>query len=227
MTPLKFPTIELYSKGANQHDEIIIIDSVASLYGFKNWLLRNDHKHFYCPIPLSIGGAIGSSIDAINTLHKGADKLIINTSAIEKPQNIEEISSICGRQAVILQVDCKKVSKKYMCFTHGGRELSNYSTIDWIRSAQEYGCGEIHLTSIDTEGTTQMFPEDLAELSFSSTRLPLIISGGIRKASQISKLHSKYGINSFSMSSMTNIVGTKIIKLREQLVAMGHEIRPV
>ena len=214
-----------FSNGGNTHDEIIVLDSVASLYGFKNWLLKQINEYFYCQIPLSIGGAIGSVSDATATLHKGADKIAINTAAINNPKLIEQISRKCGRQAVILQIEAKLVDKKFMCFTHGARELSKYSSKEWISAAQDYGAGEIHLTSIDAEGTSKNFPEELAELSKESTQLPLIISGGIRSSEQISRLNRIYGIDSFSMSSITNVCKRNLIDIRKELIELGHEIR--
>ena len=220
-------SINLYSEGENVHDEILLIDSVASLYGFKNWLLRTQNNYYYCPIPLSIGGAISSPKDALETLQKGADKIVVNTAAINNPNLLEQISNVCGRQAVILQIDAKFINDKYMCFTHGTRELSSFSVKDWISCSHSNGVGEIHLTSIDSEGTSNEFPEDLISLSISSTDLPIIISGGIRSSEQISKINKKFGIDSFSMSSLTNICNRNLHSVREDLIKLGHIVRDI
>ena len=218
-------SIEKFSNGDYAHDEIILIDSVASLYGFDNWLLRENTNHFYCPIPLSIGGGISNVEDATKTLHKGADKIVINTSAISKKKIITDFSKVCGRQAVILQVDAKEINNDYVCFTHGAREISKYKVRDWIRSAQDNGAGEIHLTSIDCEGTFKKFPLKLAEIASNCTNLPLIISGGIRSADQISNLNKNFGLSSFSFSSLTNICNLSLKELRNNLINLGHHIR--
>jgi cyclase len=218
-------SIEMFSHYINEHDEIIVIDVVASLYGFENWLIRENINHLYCPIPLAIGGGINSVDAAINALSKGADKIVINTSAIENPLLLERISRACGMQAVVLQIDTKKVNDKYMCFTHGAREMTSIELLEWIKNAKDIGVGEIHLTSIDTEGMPKNFPLDLAEICSKSTDLPLIISGGIRSAQQIKELHDNFGISAFSFSSITNLLGISIGELRSQLTMLGIKTR--
>jgi len=218
-------SINLFSRGNNEHDEIVLMDSVASLYGYSNWLIRQSDQHFYCPIPLSIGGAIGSAEVAIATLEKGADKLVINTAAVEKPDFLGQIAKLCGRQAVVLQVDTKKIDGTYKCFTHGARELSKIYTEEWIRAAQDNGVGELHVTSIDSEGTNNPFPDDLAGLIKSSTSLPVIISGGITRSEQMARFCQDFDIDSFSISSLTNRLDVELNKIRQQLSDLGKKVR--
>ncbi len=218
-------SVELFSQGTNEHDEIILIDAVASLYGFDNWLIRQTSKHMYCPIPLSIGGGVSSVDMAISTLERGADKIVINTAAIANPKLLESISSVCGRQAVILQVDAKKINGSYKCFTHGARELSNFTVEDWLHQAQDSGVGEVHVTSIDTEGIDDSFPEDLAGLCKSSTQLPLIISGGVGCSLDMQKIRQKFEIDAFSFSSITNRLNINIEKVRHELSMLGEDVR--
>jgi cyclase len=217
--------INKFSYNENEHDEIILIDTVASLYGFNNWLLKNFDEHLYCPIPLAIGGGINSLETATNTLAKGADKILINTSALENPSILKHISKFCGSQAVILQVDAQKIDGNYICFTHGGREKTAIKVANWIKNAEELGVGEIHVTNINTEGTDNKFPLELAELCSINTRLPLIISGGIRSALQIKELHDAFGIEAFSFSSLTNLLDIKINQLRCELYELGIKVR--
>jgi len=206
-------SLKMFSFGPNEHDEIIVIDVVASLYGFDNWLMRENNDHLYCPIPLAIGGGINSVDAAMDALSKGADKVILNTYAISNPSVLERISSACGRQAVVLQIDTKKVNDKYMCFTHGAREMTSVNLIEWIKNAKELGVGEVHVTSIETEGVFKNFPLDLAEICAENTNLPLIISGGIRSAQQINEIYKNFGINAFSFSSITNQQGIRLSEL--------------
>lgn len=221
--PIK-SSLELFSTGINEYDEIALVDNVASLYGCNNWLLR-EGIHYYCPIPLSVGGAITNESQAKATLDIGADKIIINTAAIENPSILEAISKCCGRQAVILQVDAKLYNNKYMCATHGTREISDICVKEWLSMAYELGVGEIHLTSIDSEGTSSRFSDELAEIAFSSSRLPIIISGGIRNASDIHHFSRNYGANSFSLSSIPNIHNIDAQSLRHQLKNLGLHVR--
>lgn len=217
-------SLQLFSSGIFEYDEIVLVDNVASLYGFDNWLLR-EGKHYYCSVPLSVGGAIINQNQAKATLEVGADKIIINTGAIENPSILKSISNSCGRQAVILQVDAKYYEGRYMCATHGSREISDVSVKEWLSNAYDLGVGEIHLTSIDSEGTSSRFPDDLAEIVFSSCALPIIISGGIRNSSDIFHFSKNYGANSFSLSSIPNIHNIDTNTLRNQLESLGLCVR--
>ena len=213
-------SLQLFSCGPNEYDEIVLIDSVASLYGFDNWLLR-EAKHYYCPIPLCVGGAIDTLDKAKATLDIGADKLIVNTAAISNPQLLEDISGSCGRQAVVLQVDSKMYNKSFYCATHSSRELTNLQVKDWLSMAYDLGAGEIHLTSIDTEGTNNRFPDQLADIAFLHF-FAIILSGGIRNSSDILYFNSKFSATSFSLSSIPNIKCLDSYSLRSELSACHY-----
>jgi len=218
-------SIALFSGGPQACDEVMILDNVATLYGYENWLLREQETFLFCPIPMSIGGAISSPDLAKRTLQTGADKVIVNSAAIKDPTLLEKIAKVCGRQAVILQVDAKLVDNCYRCCTHGSRELSHQCAKSWIASAQQMGAGEIHLTSVDSEGIDSPFPHDLAEIACSSTSLPIIVSGGFTAASQIQAIRKTYGINSFSLSSIPNRLNIPIDKVRMELSDLGETVR--
>ena len=136
-----------------------------------------------------------------------------------------KIASKIGSQSVVLQIDVKHYEGEYRCFTHGARELSSVSFVDWLSSARELGVGEVHITSIDTEGTNHEFPLSLAEICCSLTQLPLIVSGGFRSASHIAKIYSDFDVKAFSLSSYTNILGKSISELRNELTSLGVPVR--
>jgi cyclase len=218
-------SIAVFSKGSQTFDEIILLDNVATLYGRQNWLIRDPATFFFCPIPLSVGGAISSPEIATKTLKSGADKIVINSAAVENPALIEKLAKICGQQAIILQVDAKLVGDTYLCCTHGSRELSKICVKSWISAAQELGAGEIHLTSIDSEGVDVPFPNQLADIASSATKLPIIVSGGISSAGQIHSLNKTFGIDSFSVSSIPNRLNVQINQLRKDLHKLGGTVR--
>jgi cyclase len=220
-------SLDYFSRGDNEHDEIVLIDVTASLYGFSNWVDREGINHLFCEIPISIGGSIDSVKSGLSLIERGADKILVNTAAITNPQLLLDLSLKCGRQALILQVDTKKINNKYRCFTHGTRELSRWATLDWLKAAQGNGVGEVHVTSIDTEGTNDEFPIDLVELVASSTELPVILSGGINSAAQIAALRKEYNIEAFSFSSITNRLNKTVLSLRQELRLLGEEVRCV
>ncbi len=218
-------TIKIFTDGIYEHDELIIIDSVASLYGFDNWLLRDPNSYTYSQIPLTIGGGINSVEKVQKTLAAGADKILINTSCINNHKLIENISKKIGRQALVVQIDTRKINNDYYCFTHGGRELTDKKLSSWINVLHSLGVGEIHVTSIDSEGTSNKFPNEIAKICSENTNLPLIFSGGFRSAEDIFEIHQNYDIDAFSFSSITNILQISIKQLRNELIKLGAKVR--
>ena len=218
-------SLSLFSSGSNEHDEILVIDNVASLYGVGNWLTKFSQDHHYAPLPLAIGGGIRSLDEATRTLRLGADKVVLNTSAIESPRLLDALSDRLGRQALILQVDTRKINGDYYCFTHGARELSKYKVSEWIKMAQERGVGEVFITSIDTEGCNRSFPEELASIAAENTNLPIILSGGINDAKLIASLHQTFKIDAFCFSSIVNSRNKTVQLLRQELSSLGLPIR--
>ena len=218
-------SLQMFSQGANEHDELIVIDNVASLYGVSNWLTKFSQDHHYVPLPMAIGGGLNSIESATRTLSLGADKLVVNTHAISDPDFLSRLSDKFGRQALILQIDSRHIDNDYYCFTHGARELSKYSVSDWLKTAQDYGVGEIFVTSIDSEGTPKPFPQDLAEIVASSTSLPIIISGGIRSPHLVSQMFDQFDIQAFCFSSLTNKLNINLLDFRKTLLSMGIPVR--
>ena len=218
-------SIRYFSEGDSELDELIVIDTVASLYGYKNWLLRSDYEHFFAPIPLCVAGAIDSVNTACQTLSKGADKIALNSAAIASPSLLSQISGSCGQQALVLQIDTRKIDDNYYCFFNGGRELSRYKLDDWISIAHDNGVGELHVTAIDSEGTRHPFPRCLADKVSNATHLPIIISGGIRSPDQIARLFHDFGISAFSFSSILNICGITVSSLRSELSSLKLSVR--
>lgn len=155
----------------------------------------------------------------------GADKILVNTSAIGKPSLLKQISEVSGQQALILQIDTRKIEGKYFCFTHGARELTTYTLSEWLKIAHDFGVGELHVTAIDSEGTRHSFPLQLAEQLANESYLPTIVSGGIRSAFDIYNLYSRFGINSFSFSSILCNPDISIVNLRNELRSMHLPVR--
>lgn len=218
-------SIRYFSEGDSELDELIVIDTVASLYGYQNWLLRSECEHFFAPIPLCVAGAIDSVDSACKTLSKGADKIALNSAAIAKPSLLGQISGACGQQALVLQIDTRKINGSYCCFFNGSRELSRYKLDEWISIAHDNGVGELHVTAIDSEGTRHPFPRCLADQISNATHLPIIISGGLRSPDQIANLYSEFGISAFSFSSIVNTCGIKVNSLRSELSSLNLLVR--
>lgn len=167
---------QYYADGA---DELIYLDTVASLYGRNNLsdIVSRAAKHIY--IPLTVGGGIRSVQDIQQLLRSGADKVAINTAAIKNPQLIREGARAFGSQCIVLYVEAKQRGVgKYECLTDNARERTGLDVFDWVRAAVELGAGEILLTSVDREGTGKGYDIELIAKVSEMVGVPVIASGG-------------------------------------------------
>ena len=169
--------INYFEQGA---DEIIYLDSVASLYGrnhLSSLVEKTCEKVF---IPITVGGGIRSLNDAKVLLRSGADKVSINTAAVKNPNLIKEIINDLGSQSLVLSIEAKQTSEdNWEVFVENGREPTGINILNWIEKVQILGVGEILLTSIDREGTRKGFDINLVKHACKSVDIPIIISGGM------------------------------------------------
>ena len=135
-------------------------------------------------IPLTVGGGIRSLDDIQIMLNAGADKVSINTAAIQNPHLVEEAANKFGSQCIVVAVDAKLVSGKgeaarYEIFTHGGRQATDIDAVDWAAKMARFGAGEILLTSMDRDGTKDGFELNLTKKISEAVNIPVIASGGV------------------------------------------------
>jgi cyclase len=172
-----------YLQGA---DELIYIDIVASLYGrskLPEIVSRTVEEVF---IPLTVGGGIRSVDDVKELLRAGADKVAINSAAVQRPDLINEVSRRFGSQCMVLSIEAKKqTDNTWEVYTDSGRERTGIDVIDWTKEGVMRGAGEILLTSIDAEGTKKGFDIDLIKAVTEVTNIPVIASGGMGSFSHL------------------------------------------
>ena len=161
--------------------EIFYVDNVASLYGRNNLtsLIKEHVKN--CRIPVTVGGGISSIDNVYKLMQVGADKIVINTSALNDPKLIKDIADIFGSQAIAVSIQTIKIGNNYELRTHGGREKNNEDIIEWIKKIQDLGCGEIFITAIHRDGTLKGPELDIAVdplegTNFAANNLPGALS---------------------------------------------------
>ncbi|MDB5812650.1 MAG: imidazole glycerol phosphate synthase subunit HisF [Betaproteobacteria bacterium] len=134
-------------------------------------------------IPLTVGGGVRKVEDVRRLLNAGADKVSINTAAVQTPQLIADASSHYGSQCIVVAVDAKRMAGagplRWEVFTHGGRQPTGLDALEWGRKVQQLGAGEILLTSMDRDGTKLGFDLELTRAFADALTIPVIASGGV------------------------------------------------
>ena len=160
-------------------DEIVYMDSVASLYGRNNLhnIVSQAAEHIF--IPLTVGGGIRSLEDVQSLLKAGADKVAINTALFKSPSLITQVAERFGSQCMVVSIDVVKNDHgQYVCLTDNGREETGVEMMSWVDKVIELGAGEILLTSVDKEGTGEGFDLELTKMVTNHAPIPVIACGG-------------------------------------------------
>jgi cyclase len=161
-------------------DELILLDITASRDGRTTFLDTVRRVAGQLNIPYTVGGGICSLEDGHAVLSAGADKVAINTAAVERPELISELAHQFGSQAVVLSMDVKEVGSRSEVFIRGAREATGLDAVAWAREGVARGAGEILLTSIDRDGTLKGFDCSLTSAISAAVWVPVIASGGAK-----------------------------------------------
>ena len=169
---------QIYDKGGA--DEICFLDITASSENRKILLAKVSETAKSCFVPLTVGGGVSSIDDIKNLLLAGADKVSINTAAVNNHNFIKESSIRFGSQCIVIAIDVKKVSdNKWEVFTHGGRNPTGIDIIKYAKIVENNGAGEILLTSMDRDGTKMGYDVELTKTISNLVSIPVIASGGV------------------------------------------------
>lgn len=212
-----------YHQGA---DELIFMDTVASLYGRNHLdeIIKSVAKDIF--IPMTVGGGIRSVEDATAILRLGADKVAVNTAAVNRPKLISEISNVLGSQAMVLSVEAKKVKdNKWEVYTDNGRESTGIDVIEWVSEGKRLGAGEILLTSVDCEGTRKGFDIDLIKAVSDSVPIPIIASGGMGKYQDLYNAVYNADADAIAMADILHYNRSSFNEIRKESSALGLIVR--
>jgi len=184
-----------YEQGA---DEIIMVDIVASLYGRDALAEIIRDVTTDCFVPVTVGGGIRTLADADVLFRAGADRVAVNTAAVNDPSILTRIADKYGSQAVVVQLDAKRKSAgAWEVYTDAGRNATGLDVLDWVERAIEASAGEIFVTSVDRDGTRKGMEVDLIATLVSNTSVPVTASGGVGSVSDI--------VNAFQSSHCSGI----------------------
>ena len=184
----------LYAEEYNKQgaDELVFYDITASYEGRGVFLdvVRETAKKVF--VPLTVGGGIKTVDDIRETLRAGADKVSVNSQAVQNPQLIKDGADIFGSQCICVGIDAKKVGdKKWTVYINGGRVDMKLDLIEWVHTIEKLGAGEICLNSIDADGTKNGFDIDMLDAVCKAVNIPVIASGGAGKIEDFSEVFEK------------------------------------
>jgi len=181
-------------------------------------------------IPLTVGGGLNSSEDIKAVLRAGADKVSLNTAAVERPALISEGAEIFGCQCIVVAIDARRrnpcdSSNGWEVFTHGGRKNVGWDAVEWAQRAERLGAGEILLTSMDKDGTRDGYDLDLTRAISSSVRIPVIASGGAGRLEHFYEALTEGGASAVLAASLFHFGQYKIAEVKDYLRARGVVVR--
>jgi cyclase len=159
-------------------DEIVILDVSATPEGRGHQHETVRRVREALSIPLTVGGGVRTEEDALDLLEAGADKVSINTAAVTRPELLAEIAGRFGRQCCVLAIDAAMRDGRFEVLVKGGREGTGIDAIDWARTGERHGAGEILLTSWDRDGTRSGYDIALTQAVSRAVHVPVIASGG-------------------------------------------------
>ena len=168
---------KIYSDGGA--DEICFLDITASNENRETIYDVVERTSKKCFVPLTVGGGVRSVEDINRLLNCGADKVSINTAAVENPRVIEESSKKFGSQCIVVAIDAKKKNDKWEIFTHGGRNNSGINALEFAKKMENSGAGELLVTSMDRDGTQVGYDNELMSNITAIVNIPVIASGGV------------------------------------------------
>ena len=208
-------------------DELVFLDITATVDDRKTLvnLVREVARHVN--IPFTVGGGISSIADVSALLNAGADKVSINSSAVRRPELVDELALAFGSQCIIVAIDTRFEPAAGLDFvhTHGGRRITELKTLEWAREVENRGAGEILLTSMDADGTKAGFACDLTARVSSAASIPIIASGGAGTMAHFTEVFTSGKADSGLAASIFHFKEIEILALKNYLATQGIPMR--
>jgi cyclase len=176
-------------------------------------------------IPLTVGGGVRSLADVRRLLNCGADKVSINTAAVQNPELVREVSGVVGCQCVVVAIDAKRANGGWEVYTHGGRKPTGLDALDWAKRMQQAGAGEILLTSMDRDGTREGFDLALTRAVADAVSVPVIASGGVGSLEHLAAGVLEGRADAVLAASIFHFGEFSVRRAKEYMRGRGIEVR--
>jgi cyclase len=176
-------------------------------------------------IPLTVGGGVRRVQDVRRLLNAGADKVSINTAAVQDPALVREASAVVGCQCIVVAIDAKQRAGGWEVYTHGGRKPTGLDAVDWARRMEAAGAGEILLTSMDRDGTREGFDLELTRAVSDAVGVPVIASGGVGSLDHLAEGVLKGHADAVLAASVFHFGEFTVRQAKEHMRLRGIEVR--
>jgi len=191
--------VKYYEEGI---DELLFMDAVASLYDRNNLFHIIEAACRSAFIPITIGGGIRTLADIEKALQSGADKVAINTGAVNSPEIIRQAALRFGSQAVVASIEAKRHGEYWEAYIDNGRDRTGKDAIQWARELEALGAGEVLVTSVDCEGTKKGFDCELTQAINNALSIPVIACGGLGNTQQLRQLINTVRVSGLACASV-------------------------
>ncbi len=223
-----FPATTARIYDSQDADELIFLDITATSEG-RNFLLSTLREvGENCFVPLTAGGGVRTIDDIRDILKAGADKISINTAAVERPEFISEAAKKFGSQCIVVSIDVRKDKDgKFEVFTHGGKRATGLEVLVWAEEVVHRGAGEILLTSIDREGTMDGYDLDLIKMIADAVPVPVIAHGGAGTRQHFVDAVVMGKASAVAASSVFHFSDSNLTQVKSFIYNAGIPIRPI
>ena len=208
-------------------DEIYYEDIVASLYERNSLLDIVEQTTQDIFVPVTVGGGLRSIDDVNAVLRAGADKVAINTAAIKVPDIVKQVSRRFGSQCMVLSIQAKRQKNGWEAYFDNGREHSGLDVVEWAKKGEALGAGEILLTSVDQEGTSNGFDLELVKTVTAEVDIPVIASGGMGKLTDLDAVVQIAGADAVAMAHVLHYRTYTIADVRSYCIEVGIPVRKI
>jgi cyclase len=206
-------------------DELVFLDISASHEGKETMVEVVKTVASELSIPFTVGGGIRTLDDMKRMLRAGADKVSLNTAALDRPELIKEGADFFGSQCIVVAIDAKRNDGSWDVYTHGGRNKTEWDAIEWAKKSAELGAGELLVTSMDMDGVKNGFDLELTKAIREAVEVPVIASGGAGAREHFEDVFKKADADAALAASIFHYKETSIAEVKEYLRKEGVNVR--
>lgn len=206
-------------------DELVFLDISASHEGKETMVEVVKTVATELSIPFTVGGGIRTLDDIKRMLRAGADKVSLNTAALDRPELIKEGADYFGSQCIVVAIDAKKNGGSWDVYTHGGRNKTEWDAVEWAKRSVELGAGELLLTSMDKDGQKDGFDLKMIQAVREAVEVPVIASGGAGNREHFAEVFEEVDADAALAASIFHYKETSIAEVKDYLKTKGVNVR--